>query len=140
MKRRDLLTATPGLLAIPFIAQAGTEDDPIMPHYREWCAARLEWWRWCNVPGNGNWDFPESTDAQSREGVAFEAMMRTPARTMEGIAALAHVIWDASGPASIQGTPDFVEECEHYESRAILALWRSASGQNGLPPSEKAKL
>ncbi len=144
MNRRDILAAVPAMAMMPcaaasrpmpnFMAGSGNED-PILPHYREWLAAKTQWWRWCEHPGNGNWDFPESVDADRREEAAFEAMMRTPATTMEGMAALAHVLWNVAGPSACEDTAEFEEQCRKYEFQPALALWRSATGQDGLPPS-----
>lgn len=115
---------------------AGTDDeDPILPHYREWVAAKIEWWRWYDAPGNGNFDFPETLEAERREDAAFDAMMETPATTMEGVAALAHVLWNVAGPSAPEDSPAFVEQCTCYQFQPLLAIWRSVTGQDGVPPS-----
>ena len=44
----------------------------------------------CDAPGHEYWDTPEMQDANRREYAAFDAMMAIRARTMDGIAALAH--------------------------------------------------
>jgi hypothetical protein len=134
LSRRKLLIATPGLLALPFVARAGLADDPILPIYHEWVAAKREWQRYENLPGNGNWDFPESLAAARREDAAFTAMMTTRATSMAGVAGLAHVIWQSSGPGWVYGSEDYLEESRSFENAPKLALWRSASGQDGLPP------
>ncbi|MBS0573128.1 MAG: hypothetical protein JSS08_07745 [Proteobacteria bacterium] len=43
MKRRDLMTLLPvavALASLPALAAAHESEDPIMPAYREWLAAR----------------------------------------------------------------------------------------------------
>lgn len=144
MNRRDILAGAPALALLPGGAAAGADttasgsssgEDPILPHYREWVAAKTEWWRWFDAPGNGNFTFSESLEAERREDAAFEAMMQTPATTMEGIAALAHVLWLAAGPSCIEDSPDYEDECRHFEFQPLLAIWRSATGRDGVPPS-----
>ena len=137
LDRRAMLTAAPAsiaVMALPSMAGATQGEDPILSHYQEWCEAKAEWFRWSDAPGNGNWDFPESIRAEEREDAAFNAMMRTPALTMDGIAALVHVIWSVIAPACRADTPEFVEACERYELRPVLWLWQNVTGSGSPPP------
>lgn len=133
MKRR-LFLAAPGLLAAPLIARAGHADAELLHHYRLWVQARRDWYRLSDLPGNENWDTPEMVDATRREDEAFEAIMATPAQTMEGIAVLAALVWDANGPTAYEHHPEYAEQAAYYENRPTLALWRSATGRNDHPP------
>lgn len=110
------------------------DEDPVLPHYREWLAARTEWERCAQLPGNGNNDWPESLAAKDRENEAREAMTEITPTTMAGIAALVHVLWDWAGPVSTRGSKFFEEECEEEENLLLAAIWRGASGNDGLPP------
>jgi len=145
MNRREVVAGAPCLLLTPNLGavaaapavqllSTASVEDPILPHYREWLDAKNEWWRWYDAPGNGNFDFPESLEAERREDLAFEAMMQTRATTMEGIAALCHVLWTINGPSARADLPEFQDQCEHYEHQPALALWRSATGLEGVPP------
>lgn len=131
LTRRAALCAAPVAL-IPLPALSAT-DDPILPLYQEWRAARAEWFRHYDLPGNGNWDSPESMAAANRETRAFYAMADMTPVSMEGIALLACVLWDAEGPASLNDDV-YAEECRTPKNRLIASIWRAASGQSGLPP------
>lgn len=107
--------------------------DPILPLYREWRAARAEWLRLWDLPGNGNWDFPESIAAEKRENAAYDAMIDLTPVSSEGIAALAHVLWATEGPIVHQSSPDFPEQCDQPGNKLIRAIWRAAGGQGEYP-------
>lgn len=121
------------------LVSAAEPEDPILPLYREWMAARIEWCRLSDLPGNGNWDSPESIAAEAREDAAFSAMVDMTPTGMAGIAALAVVLWDWSGPCSVPlDEAAFREQCDEPSNKLILAIWRAASGRNGLPPRARA--
>lgn len=133
MKRR-LFLAAPGLLAAPLIARAGHADAELLHHYRLWAQAKRDWYRLSEVPGNEDWDCPESLDADRRQDAAFDAMMAIPARTMEGIAVLAALIWDCNGPDALVSHPEYAVQAAWHENRPTLALWRCATGRDDHPP------
>lgn len=135
LSRRALLAGLPiaaTTLAAP--ALAGEAEDPILPYYREWIAATREWLSYAELPGNGNWDMPASRAAAARIDAAFFAMIEMTPVSMAGIAALAHVIWDSEGPSGFHDSSKFVEECAEPGNKLMLAIWRAASGESGLPP------
>lgn len=133
MKRR-LFLAAPGLLAAPLIARAGHADAELLHHYRLWAQAKRDCIALSYLPGNENLDTPEALDADRRQDAAFDAMMATPARTMEGIAVLAALIWDCNGPDTYVNHPEYAVQAAYYENRPTLALWRSATGRDDHPP------
>ncbi|WP_187393023.1 hypothetical protein [Maritimibacter fusiformis] len=57
-------------------------------------------------------------------------MIEMTPTSMEGIAALIHVLWSLEGPKL---APVNVE-ANHPNCKLMGAIWRYASGQNGLPP------
>lgn len=106
--------------------------DPILPHYRRWCQAREEWERLSYIPENKHWDFTESDRMDQIERKAFLAMVDMTPVSNEGIAALAHVLWDTAGPVSARSSPDRGVECGHPENKLIRAIYRAASGQTDI--------
>lgn len=136
MKRREFIAAS-GLLAAPMIAPAATSEDPFLPCFRAWLRAKQDWWQASQqeVPGAyEEWESPECLEAQRREDLAFNAMMATPPATMEGIAALAQVIWNELGPGYRRDDDRYTEAAASYEFQPLLALWRAASGRDDHPP------
>ncbi|SEN29309.1 hypothetical protein SAMN04488103_104120 [Gemmobacter aquatilis] len=131
---RRLILAAPGLLAAPLIARASHADAELLHHYRAWGQAKRDWYRLADMPGHVNWDTPEMLDATRREDEAFDAMTATPARTMAGIAVLATLMWDATGPGAGPGHPEYAVEAAYHGNRPTLALWRSATGRDDHPP------
>lgn len=94
-------------------------EDPILPLYRQWLAARAE----------GD----DSEAGVTLEASAFWDMTTLTPTSQAGIAALAHGLWSLHGPG-------FEPEDERYEGefadptvRLILAIWRAASGKGGTP-------
>ncbi|NUB43646.1 hypothetical protein GEU84_004550 [Fertoebacter nigrum] len=134
MNRRAVLAAGPALAFLPAAGTHAATEDPLLALHREWWAARVEWYRWANVEGNGNWDFPESVAAARREDVALKAILQARASGLPGIAAQVHVLWTCSGPGSAEWLPEYAEECGQYEFQAMLALWRIATGSDLPPP------
>lgn len=135
MNRRACLTALPAVL-VTGVSQAAAvaEEDPILPHYRQWVAARKEWYRLTDLPGNGCWDMPESIAAAELESSAFEAMIEMTPISMAGVAAFAHVLWDLVGPTMTPDQEEFLEQADRPEAKLMQAIWRASSGHHGLPP------
>ncbi|TCP39799.1 hypothetical protein [Rhodovulum marinum] len=120
-------------------ASASAPEDPILPLYRQWVQARKDWHKYADLPGNEHWNMPESIEAADREDRAFYAMLELTPCSMEGIAALAHVLWDLDGPSVVPEHPEYAEQCERTENKLVRAIWRSASGETGLPPDGRMK-
>jgi len=147
MKRRDVLKAgakaaagatfpaaalAASAAAAPVAAIAAGED-PIMPIFREWVAARREWLSYAELPGNGNWDFPENKAAEARDNAAFDVLVGMTPASMEGIAAMACLLWTFNGPLVNRDHEEFAEEMTCPERRLTLAIYRAASGRDGFP-------
>lgn len=111
-------------------------DDPIVPLYRKWLALRSKWRMLSDIPqadGSDPTDSPECKAAYACEWDLFEELAGAEPVSLEGLAALAHVLWIMAGPVSLPGSPDFKEQCAKPENRIIAAIWRAASGETGLP-------
>lgn len=139
ISRRTALKSVALVSALPSDALASPElDDPIMPVYREWCAARIEWDRYADLPGNEDWDSPESLAAQAREDAAFWTIVHelTPV-TVAGIGALAHVLWSIAGPCFDRDIEGELPEFEAPEDVLMLKIWRAASGETAPYPDAR---
>lgn len=139
MSRRTMLTtfsSTSAMLTLPVLGRADVED-PILPLYRQWVSARAEWYRYADLPGNGDWDMPESQAAQAQEDAAFWAMIEMTPTSMAGIAALAQVLWDLEGPTVTLGQEGYREQASTPSCKLMSAIWRAASGHKGLPLDSK---
>jgi len=130
-----VIKAAPVVCAAAVVPAVASEpEDPIVPVYREWCAAREDWRRTARKPGNENWDTAECLAAQEREeDAAYELAEMTPT-SMAGIAALAHVLWEINGPGILPGSEDYDQECEAIHNKLMLCIWRGASGKTDVPP------
>ncbi|MFE3836937.1 hypothetical protein [Pseudogemmobacter sonorensis] len=137
--RRRLFGAIPafsfGALVDAGASSAKTkgESDPILPLFREWVAARKEWYRHADPPGNGNWDMPESKAAEARENAAFRAVLEMTPTSMAGIAALATVMWDLNEAVDGSHCEGLAETVEQQNEKLIAAIYRAASGRNEIP-------
>lgn len=110
--------------------------DPILPLYQEWRAARATWYELADLPENGNWDMPESLDAEAREEQAFTKMIETLPTTQAGLAALVDVLWSVAAPDLIGDQHvHYAERLEEPANKLMIRLWRATSGHEGLPPS-----
>lgn len=139
LSRRNLMSgmAASGLtfaFASEVKADHYTETDPILPFYRKWWASHVEWNRLADLPGNEEWDWPESIEARDQEHAAMQKMLEITPTSLAGIAALAHLMWVDEGPSLRTDNPEYAEECAQRENIMILQIWRAASGQGGLPP------
>jgi hypothetical protein len=136
MSRRAALGSVAIASAIPGVVLAAQEpEDPIMPVYREWCAARIEWIKYAEVPGNENWDSPESLAAQEREDEAFWTMVNDMVPTsLAGIGALTHVLWSVAGPSFSRDRDGPAIELDDPKDILMLKIWQAASGETALDP------
>ena len=136
--RRSVLTkglaAAAVLSSLP--AVAGEAEDPVLSVYREWAAARAEWARMVEASENHDWETPECEAVEERETALFFELLDLTPTTMAGIAAMTHVMWDFMGPATrCDLAEEYAEECDQTENRLIRAIWRGASGRDGIPPN-----
>lgn len=104
-----------------------------MPIYRAWNKAITEWNHYAEMPGNENLDWPEAKAAEARENAAFSAMIDMSPVSMEGIAAIAHLLWETEGLDVIPTNEEYSAHCDSAGNRLIRAIWRAASGKEGLP-------
>lgn len=133
INRRTLLAALPvSGLAAALPAQASL-TDPVVPLYHEWLAARAEWERLSEIPGNEDFDSPESIVADQRADAALDAMIELTPTSAEGVAALVHVLWHLKGPCFRADRPEYLEECEYPRNKALISLWRATSGRSDHP-------
>ncbi len=134
VSRRAFVTGAP-LALLPGAAAGGEADDArLLALCREYFAAVRECDRLVRLPGNGDMDTPECVAALERQHAALEAVSGVTPRTMAGIAALAEVLWHFNGPCFLVGTEGFAEEIAAPENRLLAAIWRGASGRDGIPP------
>lgn len=108
-----------------------TADEPILIHYREWVSALEEMYRLVHLQVSD--EDPRMVECDRRAAEALKLMEATTPQSIEGIAALVHVVWDTSGPAYAAWSPDFAEACDEPEHRWILALWRAVTGKSTPP-------
>lgn len=108
-----------------------SKDDPILIHYREWVSALEEMYRLVNLQVSD--EDPRMVECDRRAALALSAMETTTPQSIEGIAALVHVVWDTSGPTYAAWSPDYAEACGYPEHRWILALWRAVTGKTTPP-------
>lgn len=128
MNRRAFLTvgsvaALGSAVAAP--AASALPADPILAHYRAWCAARNDWF--AATPA-------ESDEACEREWAAVDAMIATPPSTPAGVAALAHLLWAIEGPCARDDSLHYETQCNERDARIFATLWRFGTGREGLPP------
>lgn len=132
--RRTLLTALPAsTLALTTVASSAPVD-PVVTLYREWLAARAEWVALSNIPGNEDFDWPESLAAEDRSHELMLQLVELTPTTIEGMAGLAHILWYIGGPVFSPHTEDYEEEIQEPTKKAMLAIWRAASGKHEAPP------
>ncbi len=139
--RRRFLTSLPaaGAALVATAAVALDTSDPVLPLFREWVSARKEWYRYADLPGNGNWQAPESKAAEARENAAFLAMIDSTPTSMAGIAARVTVLWDLNGPTEGGDSEEFAEIADQHDNKLIRAIYRAASGTNEIPVWDKVE-
>ncbi|MCG7630660.1 hypothetical protein MHM88_22905 [Epibacterium sp. MM17-32] len=120
------------LASLPDLSVAAA-IDPVVPHYREWNSATTEWLRLSHMPGNGDWEWPESLAAESRAEVALRNMVAHTPTTPEGVAACTHAVWRLIGPGCAPSTPDFQRELALPEFKLLAAIWRATGGEGAYP-------
>lgn len=134
MSRRTILTALPATgvaLALP-CAAATQPPDPFPALYRDWLDARRTWRELANLPDNGNWDSPETLDAERRENEAEDKMLELNPQTPEAIAALVALAWVYVGPGATD-PEEYARQAQSIECRAVMAIWRACTGRDDYP-------
>lgn len=127
--RRTLIAALPvaGVAALLPVAFNPGQHDPILVPYQQWLGARRDWLA-----------HEESAAlrvlAEEREDEAFATLVNATPTSMEGIAALIHVLWDMEGPSVNPDHDAYLEQADDPALKLIAAIWRAASGKSGLPP------
>jgi len=109
--------------------------DPVVTLFHQWNDARATWERLAAAPGNEDFDAPESKAAEAEETAAFDAMIKTPPTSPAGVAVLASALWEMEGPTGAPGSEEYQKQANSLSCQLILAIWRAASGQDGLPPT-----
>lgn len=94
--------------------------DPVLPIYRQWLEARENWANAAKIAGNENHDHPQSIEWARKEDEAFAALIGLKPASVEGMRALAHVIWET--------------ECRTYPddatSQLVYGIWQSAGDKS----------
>lgn len=129
LTRRGALGAAAAALTTPAFPTA--QEDPILPIYREWRAARQAWFA---CPEGS----PEAEAANDREWEAEAIMIAATPTTLEGAAALIHLLWTLEGPCARLDHPSYAQQCDEPPVRIITALWRYTTGLTGSPPPDDA--
>lgn len=133
ISRRALLATLPATGAALAFPASASADDPTLTLYHDYLKADRDWHIASELPGNGNYDFPESLDAESRKFRAIDRMAETTPSSMAGLAALVHVFWREYGPVGTCGSELYDFEIDRSENRLLASLWRGASGESGVP-------
>lgn len=134
MKRRSFLSLAPSsgvALAFPAVTQAA-QPDPMVKLYHEWLDARREWRELAELPGNGSYDHPESVAAEAREKEAAEAMMLLMPTSLEGMSALAALVWECVEPGVLDPV-EYDRLAQLPECRVVKAIWKACTGKEGYP-------
>lgn len=137
LTRRVACASAASIIAFPVVARTTAFApppplDPVPSIFRAWCAARADVNRILGVdPAMAETD--ELRAAYAAEDAAFEDILRVEPTTMEGFAAVAHVLWDTDGPDAIEGSEAWSDQCIAPSSRMLATIWRAASGRDGMP-------
>lgn len=108
-------------------------EDPVVPHFRQWVAAKNEWLRLTGLPGHGNADTPEVFAVEETSWAAEEKIAALTATSLEGIAAQTCLAWDHFGPHMT----DKAEQANYVERnlgvKTLASIWRGLTGDDGFP-------
>ncbi|TPW31458.1 hypothetical protein FJU08_06775 [Martelella alba] len=116
-------------------ASAPPAIDPTLFHYRVWRAVRAEWCR-ALVQVEGGQTTVKNLDAiQRRELEARDALLALTPTTLNGIAAVAHLLWDELGPSQANlSEGEYAARCASDPIlKMIAAIWRAADGSHTPP-------
>lgn len=140
MPRRTLLTALPatGAALALSAAAASREVDPLVPLYHEWLAARREWFRLAELPGNENFDDPRMIALERVEGEIEDKMLATAPVSTAGVAALVALAWCFSCNCSRTDPIERAQKVKLPENQALMAIWSFCTGKEGEPDTGQA--
>lgn len=108
------------------ISTSAVTEDPSLSYFRQWIEARKTCIILSARPGGDNFDRPETIAAELQQYEALDAMLATTPSTVEGIAALAEVLYWLAGPEAPAGSPEYADQCKEPAARLIMAIWRGA--------------
>lgn len=134
LTRRNLLASLPAsgiALTLPHEAPADA-PDPVVVAYGAWLAARREWRELSELPGNGNFDDPRSLAADERERVAMFAMLQNEPTSLEGIGALAALLWNEISHGCTDAN-QLKDHLNYIECLTVEAIWKACTGRDGFP-------
>lgn len=138
INRRSILKAAPAAVVTavaPIALGAMPVEDPVLPVYRRWRDNHEAWLEILERPENRRMDSDDIPGANAlhdaRERAFSELLGMTPT-SLEGVAAISHVLWVEDGPSYVEGHPDHVEEMKAPEMKLKAAMWRAISGPEGL--------
>lgn len=127
MPRRSVLAALPAT-GMAFAATASAEEnDPVLDLYQEWLKALLGWQRLSRMNGHAE-DTQEMIDLVDRRFDLLDQIVDSTPRSLEGVAALAHVTWEEAGPCILEGAEGSEEELSlpiHRALRSMMKLSKS---------------
>ena len=135
--RRNLLMALPAAsvaMSLPVAGQATAPDDPILPLYREWKAARIAWLREARLCESGNYDTPQCEAENERWERAHADLIARKPISQEGAAALLHVLWDLMDAPTDRA--DLEAKLQEPTYALMTSLWQYLSGADSYPPAE----
>lgn len=139
MSRRALLAATPAFWVAAPVVALSTEiaaPDPFLDHYLQWVEARNEWLKLAEMPGNDDWDWPESIAAESAQNEAFFLMSNLMPTSIEGFAAMAHLVWIERGFSQGCDSEEFQTPFERALNRIIFNLYAGLCGEASVPVAD----
>jgi len=121
------------------MANSTGAEDPILPLYRKWLAARAEWNRLAEFERD------ETPEGEAHWNATFEAsdqMQELTPVSPQGIAAIVHVYWYLEGPQCARWSESYKEQCEYDGNQLLLRVFSAVTGGGDLieAESEIAKL
>ncbi|WP_152534632.1 hypothetical protein [Martelella sp. AD-3] len=116
-------------------ANAPPAIDPTLFHYRVWRAVRAEWCRALIQVESGQTTVKNLDAIQRRELEARDALISLTPTTLNGIAAIAHLLWDELGPSKANlSEGEYAARCASDPTlKMIAAIWRAADGSHTPP-------
>lgn len=119
-------------------ASAPPAIDPTLFHYRVWRAVRAEWCRALVQVEDGQTAVKNLDAIQRKELEARDALLALTPTTLDGIAAVAHLLWDELGPSKTNlSEDDYATRCgSDPVLKMIAAIWRAADGSHTPPVTD----
>lgn len=135
--RRAFVCALPALATTPALALPQNPSECIDSHpewLAQWQAARARWRVLAKLPGNENWDAPESIECDRIQSAMERQLETVPATTLEGACACMEWVLEEASVSEwlYQGHREAIENAH----RAILHVMANSSG--GMKARERA--